>query len=96
MDINGFEVVKDESVDEAKKELLEKAVAFEEMTRSKGWGFVKAYAQESLNRFSVRAMSEGFKSMEDYQLERGKVAGIFSLLNEIESALKALELERNP
>lgn len=95
MDSNGFEVIKDEKVEEAKQDLMEKAVAYEEMIRSKGWGYVKAYAQEALNTFSVKAMREGFKNMEEYQLERGKVDGLFRLLNEVELALQALTDERS-
>jgi len=90
-----FEVVKDEKVNNAKEEVMEKAVAFEELVRTKGWGYIKAYAQDALNGFNVKAVKVGFKDMEEYQFERGRVAGIFSILNEVELALQTLQDERN-
>lgn len=90
-----FEIVKDAKVEEAKEEILEKAAAFEELIRTKGWGYIKAYAQDALNGFSARAVKTGFTSMEDYQFERGRVAGIFSILSEVENAIQTIRDEAN-
>jgi len=89
-----FEVIKDEKVEEARQDTLEKAVAYEELTHTKGWGYIKAYAQEALNAFSLKAMRTGFVDMAEYQLERGKVVGIFMILNDVEQTIQTLKEDR--
>jgi len=83
-----------DQVKKALNEKLERAVAFEELIRVKGWEFVKAYIENQIRAFANKAILEGFKSMDEYQFERGLVTGLRRLIGEIEGDLNTLENER--
>ena len=80
--------------DEALKEKMQRGVAFEEMVRSKGWEYIKAYIETQIKQFANEAILSGFKELYEYNYKRGRVVGMRDILGEIESSLKVLEDER--
>jgi hypothetical protein len=84
-----------EMIEEAKNEELARGAEFDAMTRSTGWSFVKAYVENKIKLFATTALlGEGFKTLEQYQFERGKVAGLRELLGSVEGAIQALKDEQ--
>lgn len=79
--------------EEYKQEALKRASAFEQLIRSESWVFIKSYIENTIKTFSNRAIRVGFKDMEEYQFERGKVEGLTALLSSIESDLAILKDE---
>ena len=75
-------------------QLLEKAGAYEQMVNAKGWEWLKKYAETKIQSFANEAILSGYKSLEEYNLARGKVLGIRELLSEVTSALDHLEKYR--
>lgn len=75
--------------------LLEKANTYELLVHSPVWGYIKEFIDKRTVAFETEALGKGFKSMEEYQFERGKVVGLSLLLSEVDSALETLRNERN-
>jgi hypothetical protein len=75
---------------EMEKALMEGDI-LEQLTTTKGWEWIKGFITNKVQEFSNRAIVNGFKTMEDYQFYRGEVAGLRSLLVEIENSLTNLK-----
>ena len=73
---------------------LERANNLEEMTRSSGWNNVKTLITNKIADFANRAILTGFTTMDEFNLERGKILGLRQLLADIESDIKTLQNER--
>lgn len=82
-------------IDAAKKEVLEKGYAFEELIRTKGWELIKSNYVNSVQVFATKVINNGFDSIEELNLERGKILGKQQILNDIDAALKALQDEQS-
>lgn len=80
--------------EDALKQATQKGVVYEELVRSKGWEFIKAYIENQIKTFANEAIITGFKDHNDYLLKRGIVVGMRSILGEVQSSLKTLEDER--
>ena len=80
---------------EALDEALERGTAFNELTHHRGWALVSTYIQNRIQTFATRAIKDGFKSMEEYQLERGEVNGLRKLLAEVNSSVELLKAQNN-
>lgn len=76
------------------REELARGVAFEEIINSKGFAYLKAFYENSIRLFANKAVKEGFKDMEEYQLERGMVMGMGKLFDGVNSSIATLEGER--
>lgn len=76
------------------QEELKKAVAFEALKTSEAFTYLQAYYENLVKQFTNTAIIAGFKSMEEFNLERGKVLSIRSMFGDIESSLNTLEEER--
>lgn len=77
-----------------KNSALGRAYKLKDMSSSEGWAEIIGFITESIQGFSNRALNEGFKDMETYQLERGKVLGLTSLVAEITTAIDFVEREK--
>lgn len=81
-------------MEDSRNEMLERAYAFEEVQRFDGWKFIKAYIENRIRDFANKCILSGFESMEEFNLERGKVLSLQQLLSEMEASIKTLEDER--
>lgn len=79
---------------EIPNEILEEAGSYEQLVRIKGFVWMKSYVEGKLKAFANKALLEGFKSMEEYREEKGKVNGLRDLLGHIENSLQVLEAYR--
>jgi hypothetical protein len=88
--MDDFEVIKDPKLDEYLQASLEAGYAFDDMTRQKGWDYVKAIIDGTIKNFTNKALIKGFSTMEEFNFERGIVEGQRRILSEIDSTLKVL------
>jgi hypothetical protein len=72
---------------------LERAWAFEELIRTKGWGFVKSFYQVKIQSFANSLLMSD-KPIEEFANERHELIGIRKLLGWIDNDLKTLEDDR--
>lgn len=82
----------DKQQEESKNQSLERGVAFQELTRSKGWGFVKAYFENRVKALATSLLVEE-KPIVDFENERRELVGLRKLLGFIENDIKTLEDE---
>lgn len=80
-------------IEQARRETLEQAVAFEELVRTKGWDFVKAYYQTKVQGLATMILTSD-KPMEEFESERQQVIGLRNLIGFIDDALNFLNDER--
>jgi len=71
--------------------MLEEAGAYEVMANTKGWELTKNFITEKIQQFTNRAIIDGFKTMDEYMFYRGEVAGLRSLLVEVDNSLQNLK-----
>lgn len=75
-----------------KEDMVARAGAFEEMTRTAGWKHIEEYIASKIADFTNRALSSsGFKDMTEYAAYRGEVVGLQNLLAEVTIALSHLK-----
>jgi len=79
---------------QALSESLTRGSAFEEMVRSQGWGFIKAYYQAKIQRFATSLLLEENKPISDFEAERRELIGLRKLIGLIDNDIKALENDR--
>lgn len=75
-------------------QMLERAGALEQTVNTKGFELIKAYIENYVKSFSQEAVQTGFKSLDEYQFKRGRVAGLLDLLANIQSDLDGLQKYR--
>jgi hypothetical protein len=90
---NDFEVIKDPKLEEYRQQTLAAGAAFNEMIQSNGWKYVTAVVDSTIKAFTTKALTQGFKDMETFNYERGKVEGQRLILSEVQSAIKELKEE---
>lgn len=76
------------------KDSLARGVAFEAFIRSDAYAYLKGYYESAIKLFSTTAIKQGFKDMEEFNLERGKVLGMSNLFDGINSSIQTLEEAR--
>ena len=81
-------------IDASLQEAMARGQSFEVITNTEGWGYIKAYIENAIQSFATKAIKDGFTSFDEYQLERGKVLGLNSLLANIENDLRILNDQR--
>jgi hypothetical protein len=77
------------------EQALMEADILEELSTTKGWTWITAFISNKIQQFTNRAILDGFKNQEDYQFYRGEVAGLRSLLVEVENSLLNLKNYRD-
>lgn len=78
---------------EALKETLERAGAFEEMATTKGWQYVMAYYQNQIALFMNEIMGSD-KPIGTFEEKRHELMGLKKLLGQIDSAIQTLNAAR--
>jgi len=76
------------------REELAKGVAFEAFKHSEAYKYLQAYYENVVKNFTNKAILTGFKDMEEYREERGKVLGIKVMFEGIQSSLITLAEQR--
>lgn len=66
--------------------------AFEEMIRTKGWEYIKAYYQQSLADFINSIMVQG-RPITEFEDARNQLIGLKSLLGYIDGSIQTLNKE---
>lgn len=69
---------------------LETAGALEQMVATKGWEYLRSYIESKIQLFATEAITQGFKSMDEFNLKRGEVYGLRNLIGEIDDHFQAL------
>jgi hypothetical protein len=88
MEPETFETIENPLVQDALKESIRRGEAFTLLMSSESWNYIKTFIENSIQTFANRAIRDGFKDYNEYQLERGKVLGLSNLLSEIENDLR--------
>jgi hypothetical protein len=81
-----------DQLEESKNQSLERGVAFQELTRSRGWRFVKMYFENEVKAFTTSLLVED-KPIESYANKRSELNGIRKLFGFIDHDIKFLENE---
>lgn len=89
-----FEVIEPQAQRDAKKDTLERGELFRVLINAPAWQPIRSYVENMIQAFSNRAINAGFKDMEEYAYERGKVQGLVGMMSEIDTAIRLLEEER--
>jgi len=79
-------------VEESKKEAMVRGQAFDEMIRSEGWKYVKAYIENKIKAFANSVLT-GDKDISIYEGDRREIIGLRKLLGSIETDIKVLRDE---
>ena len=86
--------MKDKTQSEEQKQALEDSLArgesFEELIRTKGWEYVKAYYQAKVQQFATSLLIEEKKSISEFENERRELIGLRKLIGLIENDIKIL------
>lgn len=77
--------------EQSKNEFYERAGAFEELVRTKGWEWVKAYYQTELASFINDLFNNEDKPIADFEFQRRELMGLKKLLTTIDADLQELE-----
>jgi hypothetical protein len=80
----------DNKVEQSKKEALHRGVVFQELIRSEGWKFVKAYFESRVQTLATHLLVED-KPISEYESERWELVGLRKLLGYIDNDIKVLE-----
>jgi hypothetical protein len=75
---------------EALEESLLRGASFEELIRTKGWEYVKAWYQKKIQLLASSLLLEDKKSIEEFEAERRELIGIRKLLGIIENDIQTL------
>lgn len=86
------------NADQVRREALDfaiqKGAEYEVLTNQEGWKYLMTYIEAQIKNFATTAINNGFPSMEEFNLERGKVKALQALLSEVESAIQTTRNER--
>jgi hypothetical protein len=78
--------------EQSKRESLVRGEAFEELVRTKGWTFVKAYFENKVKALATSLLVED-KPITEYVGERYELVGLRKLFGYIEQDIKVLKDE---
>jgi hypothetical protein len=85
--------MEEDNQSKAQKEALEGSLsrgqAFEELTRTKGWEYIKSWYQAKVQYFATSLLIES-KPIAEFEAERRELMGIRNLLGFIENDIKTL------
>lgn len=74
-------------------ETMSQGVAFEEMVRSKGWEYIKAYYQVQVQAFATGLLVSE-EPIERFENKRQELIGLRKLLSVVDSAIETLVKHR--
>ncbi len=84
-----------EAINQARQDQLERGNRYEVLTNQDGWKDVLEYVSMQVKAYANKSITEGFKNMEEYNLERGMVLGLQRLLGNVEYSIKEVRDERD-
>lgn len=90
-----FETIQNDVVDEALQETIQRGSEMEVLVNFHGWAYIQSYIENSVKAFSNRAIKEGFKDLNEFNYERGRIMGMLSITAQIENDLRILKDERS-
>lgn len=64
---------------------MDRGQAFEELIRTKGWGYVKAWYQAKIQKFATSILIGDNKPIQEFEDERRELMGLRKLLGMIEN-----------
>ena len=70
---------------------LKRAGAFEELIRTKGWEYIKAYFTNKVQSFANSLLLQPQEPIEKFEAERQELAGLRKLIGYIDSDLQVLK-----
>ena len=73
---------------------LQRGEAFEELIRTRGWGFVKEWYQQKIQRLASGLLVNDKKDILEFEAERRELIGLRKLLGMIEQDITTLH-EKN-
>jgi hypothetical protein len=76
---------------EALEESLSRGQAFEELIRTKGWEYIKAYYQAKIQNFATSLLIKGDKKIEEFEGERQELIGLRKIFGFVDNDLKTLK-----
>lgn len=77
----------------SQEELYKQHGAFEEMVRTKGWGYIQTYYQSLISQFVTRVLTEN-KPITEYQSMRDELVGLKKALGYVNSIIERVESEK--
>jgi len=77
-------------VDQALQDSLVRGSAFEELIRTKGWEFVKAWYQAKVQYLATELLMNDKKQMAEFENERRELMGIRKLLGFVDNDIRIL------
>lgn len=86
-----MEATLSEEQKQAFQESLARGEAFEELIRTKGWGYVKAWYQNKVQGFATNLLLDEKKAIGEFEGERRELIGLRKLLGSIENDIKNLK-----
>jgi hypothetical protein len=79
-------------VDQQKEyqEILERGEAFEELIRTRGWGFVKAWYQNKIQQFATNLLLSDKRPIQEFEDERRELIGLRKIMGMIDNDIQVL------
>ncbi len=74
--------------EEALEESLARGQGFEELIRTNGWQYIKAWYQAKIQLFASAVLLEGTKLISEFENERRELIGIRKLIGLIDNDIK--------
>lgn len=75
---------------QAYQEILERGEAFEELIRTRGWGFIKAWYQNKIQRFASSLLLKDSEKIETFEEERRELIGLRKIMGMIDNDIQVL------
>jgi hypothetical protein len=69
---------------------LERGEAFEELIRTRGWSFIKAWYQNKIQRFATSLLLSDKEAIETFEEERRELIGLRKIMGMIDSDIQVL------
>jgi hypothetical protein len=82
-----------EDQQKAFQETLDKGSAFEELIRTRGWGFIKGWYQAKIQMFATNLLLKEKNPISDFEEERRELIGLRHLMGMIENDIEVARKE---
>jgi hypothetical protein len=69
---------------------LERGEAFEELIRTRGWGFIKAWYQNKIQRLASSLLLDEKEDIEKFENERRELIGLRKIIGMIDNDIQVL------
>jgi hypothetical protein len=76
--------------EKAYQEILERGEAFEELIRTRGWGFIKAWYQNKIQHFATSLLLQDKEAIATFENERRELIGLRKIMGMIDNDIQVL------